>query len=145
METELERMIRAANDETYRAWCAHDADAVAAVFAPDAQLVDQFGGTAVGGRVFDGRAAIREFAAGQLAAFSDFALRRLHLVIDGDANADQWEMTGTNDGELFGLPPTGRRVTVRGATFSKFDDAGLVIRDTHYIDYPALLRQLGHD
>ncbi len=29
--------ILAANDATYAAWNAHDADAVAAVFAPDAE------------------------------------------------------------------------------------------------------------
>lgn len=135
--TELERRIRAANDETYRAWCAHEADAVAAVFAEDAELIDLFAGS-----VMRGRPAIREFAAGQLAAFSDFELHRLHLVIDGDANADQWEMTGTNDGELFGLPPTGRTVRLRGATFSEFNDDAMVVRDTHYIDYASLLAQL---
>ena len=99
----------------------------------------------VGGSVLRGRAAIRDFAAGQLAAFSDFQLRRLHLVIEGDANADQWEMTGTNDGELFGLAPTGRPVRLRGATFSEFDESGLVVRDTHYIDYNSLLAQLSGD
>jgi steroid delta-isomerase-like uncharacterized protein len=139
MMTDLERKIRAANDETYRAWCAHDADAVAAVFATDAELIDLAGGS-----VLQGRAAIRSFAAGQLAAFSDFHLRRIHLVVDCEANADQWEMTGTNDGELFGLPATGRPVTLRGATFSEFDESGLVVRDTHYIDYGSLLKQLGH-
>jgi hypothetical protein len=62
--------------------------------------------------------------------------------VEGDANADQWEMTGTNDGELFGLPATCRFVRVRGATISEFDERGLVVRDTHHIDYGALLAQL---
>ena len=142
MATTPERAVREANDETYRAWCAHDADAVAAVFAEDAELIDLFAGS-----VMQGRAAIRDFAAGQLAAFSDFRLHRLHLVVDGTANtnADQWEMTGTNDGVLFGLPPTGRSVRLRGATFSEFNADGLVVRDTHYIDYNSLLAQLSED
>lgn len=140
MTTDLERLIRAANDETYRAWCAHDPEAVAAVFAEEAELID-----IVGGNVLSGRDAIRDFAAGQLAGFSDFHLRKLHLVVEGNANADQWEMTGTNDGELFGLPPTGKVVRLRGATFSEFDESGLVVRDTHYIDYQSLFAQLGAD
>ena len=31
-------------------------------------------------------------------------LKRLTLVIDGEAHADRWVMTGTHDGELHGIP-----------------------------------------
>ena len=36
----MRERIQAANDATYAAWCAHDADAVAAVFAEDAVAYD---------------------------------------------------------------------------------------------------------
>ena len=65
------------------------------------------------------------------------------LLVDEARNADQWTMTGTHRGPWLGLAPTGRRVEVRGATFSEFRADGLVIRDTHYIDLRALLSQLG--
>ena len=39
MEIDRDR-IEAANDATYAAWNAHDPDAVAAVFAADAELLD---------------------------------------------------------------------------------------------------------
>ena len=44
-----------------------------------------------------------------------------------------------------GLPPTGRAIEINGASFSKFNDEGLLIQDFHYVDVPALLRQLGLD
>ena len=67
MGAELRAAIVAANEETFRAWNAHDADAVAAVFADDAEIVD-----VMAGQVHQGRNAIRANAAAILAAFSDF-------------------------------------------------------------------------
>jgi steroid delta-isomerase-like uncharacterized protein len=135
--------IRRANDDTYAAWNAHDADAVAAVFAPDAEIVD-----VASGAVTRGRDAIRDVALARFRAFPDFSLEKVFLLIDVDdaergANADRWIMRGTHTGEFMGLAATGRAVDVQGATFSEFDADGLVTRDTHYIDLGALLRQLG--
>src|SRR3954470_4785912 len=93
---------RVVNDATYVAWNAHDPDAVAAVFAPDAVLRE------MGRReAFTGRTAVRERAAALLRAFPDLHLERIELVIDGARHADRWVMTGTHQGELFGLAPTG--------------------------------------
>jgi steroid delta-isomerase-like uncharacterized protein len=130
-------IILAANEATFAAWNAHDPDAVAAIFAEDAEIVD-----VMTGEVLKGRDAIREQAAARFAAFPDFRLERRMLLIDRTTNADQWVMTGTHEGDFLGLAPTGRRVEVAGATFSEFRDDGLVVRDTHYIDVGALLRQL---
>ena len=128
--------ILAANQATFDAWNAHDADAVAAIFAEDAEIVD-----VAADSVLRGRGAIREYAAALLAGFPDFRLERRMLLIDEATNSDQWIMTGTHTGDYLGIAPTGRRVEVRGATFSEFGDDGLVVRDTHYVG--ALLRQLG--
>jgi steroid delta-isomerase-like uncharacterized protein len=126
------------NDATYVAWNAHDAEAVAAVFAEDAVLREA-------GRDGEirGRAAIRDRALTLLRGFSDFRLERLALVVDGDAHADRWLMTGTHDGELFGIAPTGRRVRVEGATFTRLGADGLVVEDVHFTDMAGLLAQLG--
>lgn len=140
---DLRALIRRANDATYAAWNAHDADAVAAVFAPDAEIVD-----VVSGAVTRGRDAIRDTAVARFTGFPDFSLEKVFLVIDvtddgRGANADRWIMRGTHHGEFMGVPPTGRAVEVQGATFSEFGADGLVVRDTHYLDLGALLRQLG--
>jgi steroid delta-isomerase-like uncharacterized protein len=128
----------AVNDATYVAWNAHDPDAVAAVFAEDAVLREA-------GRADEirGRTAIRERTALLLRGFSDFRLERMALVVDGDVHADRWVMTGTHDGELYGIAPTGRRVRLEGATFTRLDGEGLVVEDVHFTDMVGLLAQLG--
>lgn len=143
MDTDMRGRIRRANDDTYAAWNAHDADAVAAVFAPDAEIVD-----ITSGSVTRGRDAIRATAVERFTAFPDFSLEKVFLIIEAGgsgrgANADRWIMRGTHLGEFMGLAPTGNTVEVQGATFSEFDGDGLVVRDTHYIDLGALMRQLG--
>jgi steroid delta-isomerase-like uncharacterized protein len=126
------------NDQTYAAWNAHDPDAVAAVFAEDAVTRDAGSADAS-----VGRDAVRERAAHLLAAFPDLRLERLDLLIDGDRHADRWVLTGTHEGDLLGMPPTGRPVRVEGATFTRMNDAGLVAEDHHFMDIAGLLAQLG--
>jgi len=135
---ELRRHTLAINDATYAAWNAHDADAVAAVFAENAVLREPGSGTEQ-----HGRTAIRERAAALLIAFPDFHLERLVLVIDGIRHADRWVMTGTHRGEMFGIAPTGKSVRVEGSTFTTLDEQGLVCEDVQYTDSAALVAQLG--
>ena len=131
------RLTLEVNDRTYAAWNAHDADAVAAVFALDAS-VREIGGAGES----RGRAAVRDRAAALLAAFPDLRLGRLELVIDGDRHADRWVLTGTHQGPLFGIPPTGRRVRIEGATFTRLGADGLVVEDVHFSDVVGLMAQL---
>jgi steroid delta-isomerase-like uncharacterized protein len=135
---ELEAHTRRINDETYAAWNAGDADRVAAVFATEAVLRE-----AGSGMEHHGRDAIRERAAMLLAAFPDFHLEKIVLLVDGHRHADRWIMTGTHRGELFGIPPTGQAVRIEGSTFTTLGDDGLVIEDVHYTDNAALAVQLG--
>ena len=109
--------IEAANDATYAAWNARDSEAVAAVFAADAELLDA--GTPA---PVNGREAIRARAAQLLAAFPDFA--------------------GGSTSSFLGMAPTGRSISVEGCTFSRFDEDGLVVRDVNFWDVPGLLAQL---
>jgi steroid delta-isomerase-like uncharacterized protein len=129
--------IQAANDATYDAWNSHDPDAVAAVFAEKAVLIDMGGGEPV-----EGREAIRTRAADLLEAFGDFHLERVQLLIDPPSNADRWRLTGVHRDEFLGIPATGNAISVEGCTFSDFDDDGLVVRDVNFWDVPSLLAQL---
>jgi steroid delta-isomerase-like uncharacterized protein len=127
-----------ANRATFAAWNAHDPDAVAVIFATEAVIRD------VGSPdVLRGRDAIRQRAADLLVAFPDFRLRQLDLVVGEDSNADRWEASGTHSGSFLGLDATGNRISVEGATFSRFDSGGLVVEDVNFWDVGALLAQLG--
>jgi steroid delta-isomerase-like uncharacterized protein len=133
----LRRRTLEVNDATYAAWNAHDAATVAAVFAEDAIVREV-------GRPDEarGRAAIRARAAALLTAFPDFHLERLELVIDGDRHADRWVLSGTHEGELFGIPPTKRRIRIEGCTFTRLGADGLVAEDVHLSDLAGLMAQL---
>lgn len=131
-------VMQRVNDATYAAWNAHDAAAVAAVFAEDARVRDS--------SVADweiGRAAVQARAQRLMDAFPDLRLERQALVINGPHHADGWILPGTHAGAAFGMAPTGNPIRIEGATFTTRNDQGEVIEDVHHVDYATLFRQLG--
>ena len=119
---------------------AGDLDAVMDLYAEDAvQLMPD--GT------FEGRSTIRERLARELNGFSDVAHRVESFVEHGDAFADEWTFVGTHTGPFAlpdgsQLPPTGKRVELRGMEFVQMRDGKIVI-DNLYYDNMAVLAQLG--
>jgi steroid delta-isomerase-like uncharacterized protein len=121
------------------AWNAHDADGVAAGYAEDAVLYD-----VALPEPLRGRAAIRDSVAGYLAAFPDFHVEDLgDPIVSGNRAAQEWKVTGTNDGELMGMPPTGKSATTYGCGTVEFGDDGLIHRAGNYWNAAALMAQLG--
>lgn len=55
-------------------------------------------------------------------AFPDSKTDILEMVEDGAKVAVHWQTTGTHLGEFMDVPPTGRSITVTGASFLRFDD-----------------------
>jgi steroid delta-isomerase-like uncharacterized protein len=120
------------------AWNAHDADGVAACYAEDAVLYD------VGlPDTVHGRAAIRDAVASYLAAFSDLHIDVRRPIVYGNRAAQEFKVTGTNDGELMGMPATGKSATAFGCGTAEFGDDGLIHRAGNYWNAAALLLQLG--
>jgi predicted ester cyclase len=86
------------------------------------------------------RSAIREYAQ----AFPDLRTEDLQVMVDADgrAGASHWTVSGTHDGELFGIRPTGKRVTVEGMNSYRLSDGRISEMWTRF-DRHALFRQLG--
>jgi steroid delta-isomerase-like uncharacterized protein len=121
------------------AWNAHDADGVAALYAEDAVLYD-----VALPEPLRGRAAIRDSVAGYLAAFPDFHIEDVgEPIVSGNRASQEWKVTGTNDGELMGMPPTGKSATTYGCGTAEFGDDGLIHRAGNYWNAAALMAQLG--
>jgi predicted ester cyclase len=55
------------------------------------------------------------------AAFADIEIRVEDLLVDGNAIAWRWTLTGTHVGPFAGLTPTGRRATLRGVNFQRLE------------------------
>ncbi len=53
------------------------------------------------------------------AAFAEIEIRVEDLLVDGDAIAWRWALTGTHVGPFAGVAPTGHRITLRGVNFQR--------------------------
>jgi predicted ester cyclase len=56
----------------------------------------------------------KQVASGVIAAFPDRRITHEETIAVGDKVLIRWTMNGTQEGELIGIPPTGRRVTLTG-------------------------------
>jgi C-1 hydroxylase len=79
-------------------------------------------------------------------AFPDGQYAVKELMAEGDKVILIWEMTGTNKGELFGRPATGRKVTVSGYEVVQLKDGKMI---SHYDNHGTqtvleVLAKVGH-
>ena len=98
--------------------------------------------------VFEGRAAIRERLAQELAAFTDVRHTVRSFVEQNDAFCDEWTFAGTHsepfplpDGSE--LPATGKRVEIEGMEIVRVNANGQIVLNTLYYDNLAVAVQLG--
>ena len=64
------------------------------------------------------------------------------LIAEGERVVIRWTVTGTHKGELRGIAPTGKHVTVMGMVISRFAK-GKVEEDWINFDALGLMQQLG--
>lgn len=90
-----------------------------------------------------GIAAMKQTVQGYLTAFPDlkFVIDEAHAV-GAYRTLLRWTASGTQRGELMGIPPTGRAGRVTGLTLSRFE-GGKIVEDHMNWDTLGLLRQLG--
>lgn len=82
--------------------------------------------------------AVRAFRA----AFPDLTFVVEEQIAEADMVVTRWTATGTHLGELFGIAPTGARVTMPGIDIERFVDDKIVECHANW-DTLGLLRQLG--
>jgi steroid delta-isomerase-like uncharacterized protein len=68
-----------------------------------------------------GAASFKARAGAVRTAFADIGIRVNDLVVEGDAIAWRWTLTGTHVGPFAGLAPTGRRVSLHGVNFQRLE------------------------
>jgi steroid delta-isomerase-like uncharacterized protein len=77
------------------------------------------------------------------AAFPDARFEITHLAVDGDVVICIGTMSGTHEGELLGVPPSGRRVEWRMCHLMSFDTDGRATDHRAIRDDLGLMRQMG--
>jgi steroid delta-isomerase-like uncharacterized protein len=89
-----------------------------------------------------GPAGLRVWLERYVAAFPDGRIGVDEQLASGAQVTTRWTLTGTQSGDLDGLPPSGKQVTVSGVTISRVEH-GLVLEEWRSWDRLGLLVQLG--
>ncbi len=89
-----------------------------------------------------GRQQVLNYIAEIRTGFPDFTIEIKRRIIEGDQAASEWTCTGTHKGSFQGIPPTGRRVNISGASLSTIQD-GKIAAERAYFNQLSLLQQLG--
>jgi hydroxyacylglutathione hydrolase len=123
-------------DDYFAALARRDVEAMAALWAPDgvAHIAGQLDGV--------GPDAVRAYFGELFTTFPDFALEVRSKVVDGDRAAVHWTASATMTGPLWGVEPTGARVTLEGIDVLELRD-GLIVRNDVVPDAISVARQIG--
>ena len=89
-----------------------------------------------------GREGMRQAAAVFRAGFPDWHSDTGILIAEGDLVVEQFTASGTHQGEIFGVPPSGRTVSMPGINIWRLRD-GRVVERWGRLDELGLLHQLG--
>ena len=94
------------------------------------------------GDVFDGAEAVRQYFDDTRTAFPDQRNEVIALHHSDDGVIVEFELKGTHEGPLRGIPPTGKAFTCRTAAFFLFEGDELVCERV-YFDAATIMSQLG--
>ena len=77
------------------------------------------------------------------AAFPNLRMDPEDVLASGDKVVARVRATGTHEGELMGMPATGKSVDVQLIDVMRFDDAGTACEHWGLVDMLSMLQQLG--
>jgi steroid delta-isomerase-like uncharacterized protein len=83
-----------------------------------------------------------QFGRAFLQAFPDAEVTVEDLIVEGDTGVIRWTLRGTHQGELMGIPPTGREITNDGIEINRVEN-GKVVEHWVEMDQMGMLQQLG--
>ncbi len=94
------------------------------------------------GSTFRGKGELRTFAQGFFNAFpGDLKAVITSTVISGNRAASEWRFTGTQVGDLAGIPASNKQMDLRGVSIYEFE-GGKIKRKIDYWDMATLVKQL---
>jgi steroid delta-isomerase-like uncharacterized protein len=121
----------------FELWEKGDLDALEEVLAPDSVDHDPYNPHGQEG-LEGGKKTIAMYRA----AFPDTSFTIDDQVADGDKVVTRWTATGTHEGELMGVPPTGTKSSVTGITIDRIENGKIVEGWTSW-DTLGLMRNIG--
>lgn len=82
------------------------------------------------------------FVSAFITAFPDIHIHVEDTVTEGDKLVTRWSAHGTHQGDLLGIPPTGKEVSINGIAIDRFENSQSV-EHWEIIDQLGLMQQLG--
>jgi steroid delta-isomerase-like uncharacterized protein len=89
-----------------------------------------------------GLEGFKQFYTTYRTAFPDIHFTIEDQIAEGDLVALRWTGTGTQQGPLMGIPPSGKRVTITGVTITRFA-SGKAVEGWGNYDTLGMLQQIG--
>jgi steroid delta-isomerase-like uncharacterized protein len=135
MSTEENKAL--ARRELEEIWTRGNLDAAEDVYAPN-----YISHQSAGSEDIRGLEAIKQFAAGVRQAFPDLQITIEDQIAEGDKVVTRFTSRGTHQGELWGVPPTGREVEVRSVSTNRIE-GGKIAEHWTCADQLGMMQQLG--
>lgn len=89
-----------------------------------------------------GREGTKVFASMFFTAYPNIQLTLEDLVAEGDKIVARWSARGTHNGDLMGIPPTGKEVLITGIAIDRFEN-GKAVEHWEVFDQLGMMQQLG--
>jgi steroid delta-isomerase-like uncharacterized protein len=135
MSTETDKAL--VNRIAHDIWNSGNLAAVDEIMAPDARYHGPHMPNGLGGRD-DWRNAIAMYRR----AFPDARVTFDELIVAGDRIVGRWSATGTHNGELPGMAPTGTEIAISGITIYRIAD-DQITEAWEQLDLLGMWQQLG--
>lgn len=108
----------------------------------DELIAEEYVGHNPGGEEIQGREEFKEFVRMYRAAFPDLEVTTEDIFAEGNKTVTRYTLTGTHEGELMGIPPTGETVEIETMGISRWED-GQGVEHWSQVDMMGLMEQLG--
>jgi steroid delta-isomerase-like uncharacterized protein len=89
-----------------------------------------------------GREGYKQFCQAYFNAFPDLRMSVEEQIAEGDNVVTRWSSTGTHRGEVMGVPPTGKQVSMTGIVIYRCA-GGRIVEEVEELDLLGVMQQLG--
>jgi len=133
MATNVEKMVK----DYYIAWNSHDAEKITSFFTDDCVYEDL-----AGGLVNRGKKELGDYIKATFSWSPDVKFEMKSFFSSGNWIGSEWSMSGTHAGDFPGIPATGKRFSIRGASVTELRK-GKISRNSDYWNMLSFLQQVG--
>lgn len=110
--------------------------------ADELLATDYIGHFAIHPEAVAGVEAYKQFMSGYYVAFPNLRMDIEDMLAEGDKVVVRWTVRGTHQGDLAGIPPTGKQVTITGTWILRVV-GGKIAEQWGVFDALGLMQQLG--